>query len=160
MERFFQQVGELKKKFDSRGLTLSAAESCTGGLFSATLSALPGVSSFFLGSVVSYNRDVKHKILGVPMSLLQVMGDVSTPVALEMAKGAKAAISSEWAISITGVAGPTGGTGEKPVGMVCFAVVGPGFEMTEVKKFGALERNVIQELSVGYALELLLGAVG
>lgn len=156
LESFSSQVQEIKKIFDERGLTLALAESCTGGLISATIAEQPGVSSFFLGSVVSYHSTVKHKILKVPMSLIQVMGEVSYPVALEMARGVKFALKSDWALSVTGVAGPTGGTVEKPVGYVCFGLVGPGVEHSESQSFGSLPRGEIQRRSAGWALDLLL----
>jgi PncC family amidohydrolase len=160
MAEFADKVVKLQKIFEGRGLTLSLAESCTGGLLSATIAALPGVSKFFKGAVVSYAREVKNEILDVPLSLLQVMGEVSTPVALEMARGAKANLRSTWALSITGVAGPGGGSVEKPVGMVCFALVGPGYSETFVKYFEAKSREHVQRAAVDTALNILIENVG
>lgn len=153
-------LDKIQHQFQARGLTLALAESCTGGLVSATLAARAGVSSFFLGSVVSYHRDVKHNILKVPLSLLQVMGEVSLPVAEQMAQGVRRELRSDWAVSITGVAGPSGGSKEKPVGTVVFAVVGPGYKHAETKYFGEqLSRNEIQKLSAQHALQLLYSAI-
>jgi len=153
---FSDKVSKIQKLFESRHLTLSFAESCTGGLLSATLTAAPGVSKFFKGAVVSYAGQVKHEILGVPMSLLQVMGEVSTPVALAMARGAKQKLRTDWALAITGIAGPSGGSVEKPVGMVCFALVGPGFSESMVKYFEPKSREFIQHASVDTALNMLI----
>ncbi|OFZ10846.1 MAG: hypothetical protein A2Z20_03810 [Bdellovibrionales bacterium RBG_16_40_8] len=157
MSNLASKVNKLKERFEIRGLTLSCAESCTGGLLSATISSQPGISSFFLGAIVSYHRSFKNKILQVPLSLLDVVGEVSLPVATKMAQGARAVTGSNWAVAITGVAGPTGGTLDKPVGLVCFAIAGPGFSISEIKKFDKnLMREEIQRLSVEYALDLLL----
>ena len=152
---------QLKKRFDERRETLAFAESCTGGLLSAALTSLPGVSSFYLGAVVSYHHSVKDKILRVPMSTIQVLGEVSIPVALDMARGAKEALGSTWAVSITGVAGPSGGTKEKPVGTVCFGFLGPGVTENATKYFSPSteppqSRESIQQKSVAFALQYLL----
>ncbi|MEQ1666167.1 MAG: CinA family protein [Bdellovibrionales bacterium] len=155
---FVQKISDL---FLARGLTLAVAESCTGGLLSAAIASRPGVSKFYLGGVVSYHRSVKNEILGVPLSLIQVLGEVSEPVAREMASGVRAALKSDWAVAVTGVAGPSGGTVDKPVGMVCFSVVGPGgFSLVETKYFSgaAISRVEIQNKSVQHALEMLLNA--
>lgn len=152
-------TSEIHDLFCARNLTLACAESCTGGLLSSLLTARSGSSQFFLGSVVSYHWRVKNKFLHVPTSLMQVMGEVSTPVALEMARGVRKEIESDWGIAITGVAGPTGGTPEKPVGYVCFAIVGPGYEHSDVQEFGGRERKEIQQKSVEHALNLLRAAL-
>lgn len=152
-------LSEIHSIFCSRRLTLACAESCTGGLLSSALTTKPGASQFFLGSVVSYHEQVKNKLLKVPTSLIQVLGEVSAPVALEMAKGVREEIGSDWSVAITGIAGPAGGTPEKPVGFVCFATVGPGYHHSESKKFDLTERKEIQQYSVEYALGLLLAAI-
>ena len=155
-----KDILKLRKILESRELTLACAESCTGGQLSAALTKASGASKTFLGSVISYSRQGKNRILGVPNSLLDVMGEVSSPVALEMARGVRRALESDWAIAITGVAGPTGGTVEKPVGYVCFAVVGPGLEHAEAINFGAGDRAEIQEASVQLAVKMLMKALG
>lgn len=137
-----------------RGETLCFAESCTGGLLSSRVTELPGVSDVFMGSVVTYSNRMKREILGVPTSLLSTVGAVSRPVALEMARGAKTLTDTQWAVSITGIAGPTGGTDTKPVGTVCFAIVGPGFEWTSQEAFSG-SRTQVQQSSAKFALETL-----
>ncbi len=150
------KVMQLKEKFESKGMTLSLAESCTGGLLSSEIVKYPGVSSFFLGSVVSYAAQVKKSTLSVPEHLIKTLGEVSTPVALAMAKGVKAQLDTDWAVSITGIAGPGGGQKDKPVGTVCFAVVGPGFEKSIKKELNIKNRNEIQQASIDFALDYLL----
>ncbi len=158
-EAFSSQIKKIQTRLETRGETVGFAESCTGGLLSATLSTRSGISKVFLGSVVSYHSRVKNELLGVPQSLLQVMGEVSTPVALEMARGVLRHIKTNWALAITGVAGPTGGTLEKPVGMVCFALVGPGYSETRTEKFEPKSREYVQQAAVGFALKWLTEAI-
>ncbi|NUM57117.1 MAG: CinA family protein [Bdellovibrionaceae bacterium] len=133
---------------------ISFAESCTGGKLSAKLAEKPGVSDIYVGSVVSYANSAKEDILGVLRETIQKFGAVSEQVALEMAKGAVMCLRSTWSLSITGVAGPSGGTSAKPVGTVCFAVVGPNFELTTTKLFSG-SRIEIQEQAVSFAVDLI-----
>lgn len=135
--------------------TIGFAESCTGGLLSATFAAQAGISDVFLGSVVTYSNSVKEQMLGVSPSLLRTVGAVSPQVALEMAEGARRVIGSTWAIGVTGIAGPGGATPDKPVGTVCFAWVGPGFDRSERQQFVG-SRSEIQKQSVRHALTILI----
>lgn len=148
-------IEKLKKLMIDRGHTLSCAESCTGGGVSARLVAHPGVSSFYLGGIVAYANSLKENILQVPAELIRTEGAVSRSVALAMAHGALKQCQSTWAVSTTGIAGPTGGTKEKPVGTVCFGLVGPGIEFTAQKLFSG-DRKQIQEQSVNYVIEILI----
>lgn len=134
------------------------AESCTGGLLSSQITAFAGVSDVYMGGFVTYSNRMKTDILGVPSHILNMIGAVSRPVALHMALGAKNLTKTTWAVSITGIAGPTGGTDKKPVGTVCFAVVGPGFEWTTTEAFEG-SRNQIQTLSATFAAQMLLDAM-
>jgi len=154
------RVEELKARFQLHQSTLALAESCTGGLLSAWLSSQSGVSAFYRGGVVSYARSVKEKILSVPHALLLAYGEVSMPTALSMAKGVRKNLEADWGVSITGVAGPSGGTALKPVGFVCFAVVGPGFERAAQQQFEAHGgRQDIQRQAALFAFDLLLNAM-
>lgn len=135
--------------------TVSFAESCTGGKLSAKLTEIPGVSDIFIGSVVCYANSAKEDVLGVRREALIKEGAVSETVALQLANGAKRVLRSTWAAAITGIAGPDGGTKDKPVGTVCFGIAGPGFEYTEKKLFTG-QRIQIQEQSAEWVLDLLI----
>ena len=111
-----------------------------------------------MGSFVTYSNKMKKEILGVPPQILKTAGAVSQPVALYMAQGARSLVQTTWAVSITGIAGPTGGTDKKPVGTVCFATVGPGFEWTGTEIFSG-SRNQVQQLSAEFAIRFLLEKV-
>ena len=111
-----------------RGLTLATAESCTGGMVAARLTSVPGASDVFRGAVVAYADDVKAASLGVPAALIAQHGAVSAEVAAAMASGARGRVGTDVAIAVTGVAGPGGGTPEKPVGLVYAHAVGPDGE--------------------------------
>lgn len=154
-----QTIIELKAVLDARHWTLSCAESCTGGLISAWIAALPGVSTFFLGSVVSYSGEIKAALLNVPRAKMEKFGEVSEPVALAMAHGTKKQMKSHWSLAVTGIAGPKGGSVSKPVGTVCFAFVGPDFEEVTTRKMAGSERQDIQRQTAQWALSRLLDLV-
>lgn len=116
-------VGELLRR---AGRTLAVAESCTGGLLAERLTRVPGSSAYFLGGAVVYTNALKIRLLGVPEALLAEHGAVSEPVARAMAEGVRGALGSDYGVGITGVAGPGGGSEEKPVGTVHLALAGPG----------------------------------
>jgi nicotinamide-nucleotide amidase len=137
-----------------RGQTLATAESCTGGLVSARLTDVPGASDAFVGGVVSYSNDVKEHQLGVPLDVLVDHGAVSEEVAHAMASGVRTRLAADWGIGITGIAGPTGGTDDKPVGLVHWAVAGPGGVWAEHRVFPG-DRSVVREWSLNNALDLL-----
>jgi nicotinamide-nucleotide amidase len=139
-----------------RGETLAVAESCTGGGLGAALAAVPGASDAFLGGVIAYANSLKQGLLGVPAATLETHGAVSDPVAIAMAEGARRATGSSWALALTGVAGPGGGSPEKPVGLVHIALAGPQGSTSEGVRFGAgRSRDWIQVVSAGEALNRL-----
>ena len=139
-----------------RGQTVAVAESCTGGGLGAALAAVPGASDVFLGGVIAYANGVKQGLLGVPAELLQAHGAVSDPVAQSMAEGARRVTGADWGLAITGVAGPGGGSDEKPVGLVHLAIAGPDGCSSEGVRFGTSRgRTWIQTLSAGEALNRL-----
>lgn len=141
-----------------RGLKLALAESCTGGLLSSLMTDIPGSSDYFLGSVVAYANDAKTALLGVKASTLRKHGAVSARAAKELALGARKALGADISAAITGIAGPGGGTSEKPVGLV-FIAVSKG-RTTAVRRFefrGA--RRSIKKQSAGAALSMLAEAL-
>ena len=144
-------VVEVVEKLRQRGQTLAFAESCTGGFLSSKFTEQAGVSDVFLGSIVAYSNSLKSQALEVPQHLFTTVGAVSRPVALSMARGAKALTKATWAVSITGIAGPNGGTKKKPVGTVCLAVVGPGFERATLQNFSG-NRTQVQQSSAEFAV--------
>jgi nicotinamide-nucleotide amidase len=137
-----------------KGWTLAAAESCTGGLVGARLTDVPGSSSVFLGSIVAYADDVKRRALGVPEELLRRHGAVSAEVAAAMAAGAQASLGADVAAAVTGIAGPEGGTREKPVGLVFIHAECPGGQAaTNVIVPG--DREAVRTRATALALHLL-----
>jgi len=134
-----------------RGLTIALAESCTGGSLSGMLTDAAGASDYFLGAIVSYSNAAKEDLLGVPQSLMIEWGAVSEPVAGAMAEGARDVLGADIGISVTGVAGPGGGTEEKPVGTVCFGFSGPWGTETEGHFFTG-DRAGVRRRSTIYAL--------
>ncbi|MBX3018272.1 MAG: CinA family protein [Bdellovibrionaceae bacterium] len=145
---------QLTASLRDRRYTVGFGESCTGGLLSARMAALAGVSDVFMGSVVSYSYAAKVDLLGVKWETLNEQGAVSEQVALEMARGVCEKLKANCAIAVTGIAGPSGGTPEKPVGTVWIAVKGPRFEVAEKFVFSG-DRLEIQSQSTTSALALL-----
>jgi len=139
---------------ESRGLHIAVAESCTGGLLGARLTAIPGSSSVVLGGVIAYSNEVKRDLLGVRPETLEAHGAVSEPVAVEMAAGVRRSIGAEIGIAITGVAGPGGGTAEKPVGLVWLAVDVSGAVRTHGSRFIG-DRPEIRFRSTQAALDMV-----
>ncbi|HEX2506781.1 MAG TPA: competence/damage-inducible protein A [Miltoncostaeaceae bacterium] len=142
------------RRLIAAGQTVAVAESCTGGGLGARLTALPGSSAYMLGGVISYSDDVKRGVLGVDPGLLRRHGAVSAPVAEGMAAGVRELIGSDWALSITGVAGPGGGTPEKPVGLVYVGLAeADGVATAEHRLRG--DREAIRDRSAALALHAL-----
>ncbi len=133
---------------------LATAESCTGGLIAGALTSIPGSSAVVQGGIVSYSNDIKRCELGVSEHDLDRYGAVSEPVAIQMAQGALSTLSTTLAVSVTGVAGPGGGSAEKPVGTVWFGIATPQGSKAEVRHFAG-DRSAVRTQTVTYALELL-----
>jgi nicotinamide-nucleotide amidase len=141
-----------------RGLTLGTAESCTGGLVAGRLTDVPGSSDVFLGGIVAYANEVKQAQLGVPAEVLAEHGAVSAETAAAMAHGARAALGVDVAVAITGIAGPAGGTAEKPVGLVHLHAVGPAGERARRLDFPG-DRDTIRLRASVAALHLVRALV-
>ncbi len=140
-----------------KGITLGCAESCTGGLLAGAITDVSGASLAFNGGVVSYANEVKQGILGVKSETLVDEGAVSETCALEMAHGARDALKADVAVSTTGIAGPTGGSDEKPVGTVCFGIYaknkGSVWSKTFTEHFHG-DRDEVRLQAVAFALNL------
>jgi nicotinamide-nucleotide amidase len=138
----------------AKGLTISVAESCSGGSLSRDLTNIPGASSYFDCGYITYTNQSKVEMLGVDIQTIKTYGAVSEEVALEMVIGAATKSHSDVAASITGVAGPTGGTPEKPVGMVCFGFSCNGKTSTSTQLFSGDRASIVSQ-SVSYTLRQL-----
>lgn len=134
--------------------TLALAESCTGGFIANQITNVPGASKMFKGGVVSYSNEAKEKFLDVSAETLKRHGAVSKEVAAEMAEGARNQFGADYAIAVTGIAGPTGGTKTKPTGTVFMAVAGKGGTIVE-QKLNRFDREKFKRVTARQALELL-----
>lgn len=150
-----RHLGEL---LIERGFHLGLAESCTGGMLGERITAVSGASGYFLGGVISYDDRVKEKVLGVPPDVIVEKGAVSAECAMAMARGVRQLLSVEVAVSITGVAGPTGGTAAKPVGTTFIAVVTPEREQVEQYAWAG-SREEVRQQSVQAALDLVINSL-
>jgi nicotinamide-nucleotide amidase len=143
----------------SKGLHIATAESCTGGLIAGALTAIPGSSDVFDRGAVVYSNQAKMEMLGVPADLLKSHGAVSAEVARAMADGALANSTADIAVSCTGIAGPGGGSAEKPVGLVYLAVARKNRKTRRIEcRFGEISRDEIRMQTVAAGLQLLLEA--
>ena len=147
---------QVVKALSEKGYTISCAESCTGGMLTSQLVNVPSASQILNCSFVTYSNEAKIKYLGVLESTIQQYGVVSEQVVGEMAKGVAFQSDADVGIGISGIAGPTGGTDHKPVGMVCFGFYINHQVYTYTQHFKNLERNAVREKSVHYALEKVL----
>jgi nicotinamide-nucleotide amidase len=140
----------------ARGLLLATAESCTGGLISGCVSEIPGCSAVLERGFVTYSNDAKTEMLGVPAELIASKGAVSAEVARAMAEGALAHSRADVSVAVTGIAGPDGGSAEKPVGLVHIAAARKGgATVHEEHRFGDLGRLNVQAATVDAALKLI-----
>jgi nicotinamide-nucleotide amidase len=157
--KLLQQAESLVALYRLRGLILVTAESCTGGLLAGLITEIPGSSHVLERGYVTYSNRAKQEDLDVGPALLDAYGAVSAEVALAMAEGAIAHSAAAVALAVTGIAGPGGGSADKPVGLVHFACGRSGAMTMLEKRFGNLGRHGIRLAAVATALELLTGAI-
>ena len=150
-----EQVTALLANFRARGFKLATAESCTGGLIAALITEIAGSSDVFTHGFITYANAAKTSMVGVPASLITQHGAVSEPVARAMAEGALDASAASIAVAVTGVAGPGGGTAEKPVGLVHIAVARVGAETVHQRHVFSGDRVSVRLQTVEAALKLL-----
>ena len=139
----------------AKGLTLATAESCTGGLIAAALTAIPGSSATVLAGYVTYANAAKTRMVGVPEAMLAAHGAVSEPVARQMAEGARADAAADIAVSCTGIAGPGGGSATKPVGLVFIGCAAHGRETRVERHVFPGDRTTIRAATVAAAFALI-----
>jgi len=150
---FSKKIGLILKK---NKLTIATAESCTGGLLAAAITATPGSSSYFTQGYIVYSNQAKKEVLGVKNVTLKKYGAISKQVAKEMAKGVTKLSNVQISIGVTGIAGPTGATKNKPIGTVCFSWITPKLVIKTTTKHFKGNRNSIRMQSVNFALKILL----
>ena len=150
---------EVVRRAQAAGLMVATAESCTGGLVAGALTAIPGSSAVVDRGFVTYSNAAKAEMLGVSQHTLDAHGAVSEPIAGQMAKGALAHSQALVSVAVTGIAGPGGGSDDKPVGLVWFGAAGPAGLVTVERRFGDLGREGIRLASVVVALDLLLDRI-
>lgn len=151
-------VERLAAQLRERGQRVCTAESCTGGLIAKTLTDLAGSSDWFDRGFVTYSNRAKSDMLGVPASVIEDYGAVSEAVATAMASGALRHSEAEYAIAVTGVAGPGGGSAEKPVGTVWIATAGPDQQQAQVYRFDG-DRAAVRDATLLHALQMLAGII-
>lgn len=159
VEEMRDRAASLIARYREKALTLATAESCTGGLVAGLITEIPGSSDVFERGFVTYSNAAKVECLGVEQALLNALGAVSREVAEAMAAGALAHSRADAAVSITGIAGPGGGSAEKPVGLVHFAYGRKtGAIIAVEQRFGDIGRDAVRSAAVALALDLLFEA--
>jgi PncC family amidohydrolase len=150
---------ELIDELRQRRLTVGTAESCTAGMIAAMIADVPGASDVLLGGIISYANEVKEEVLDVPLDVIETVGAVSEKCAYYMASGALKKLHCDIAVSVTGIAGPGGGTPEKPVGTVCFGVADDKGVYTETMHFCSeklYSRSEIRHMTAEHAMRLVI----
>jgi len=153
-------AADLGRALRARQWRVATAESCTGGLVAAAITAIAGSSDWFERGFVTYSNEAKHEMLGVPVTVIAESGAVSEAVAAAMAEGARSMSRAQCALSVTGVAGPGGGSAAKPVGMVCFGWVVDGASARVATGHFGGDRAAVRSQSVVAALRGLLEMIG
>lgn len=159
LKDIFALAKEINDLAAQKGLTVSTAESCTGGLIGGALTAIPGSSQSYLGGAAPYSNALKISILGVKPQTIKTYGAVSKQTAIEMAQGAQNKFESDLAVSVTGIAGPGGGSPEKPVGTVWIGLASKNGVSATLFEFGDMGRNRVRDNAVLEALKLLKAAL-
>jgi len=154
----YLKAKKLTELLTSKNMSIAIAESCTGGLLSSSLTSIPGASSYFNCGFITYSNESKINMLNVDSQTIELFGAVSEKVAYEMAMGAGQNSKSHLAISVTGIAGPSGGTPEKPVGMVCFGFYLDGNVTTTTQFFSGVRSEIVSE-SIAFALTELTSKI-
>ena len=154
----YLKAKKLTELLTSKNMSIAIAESCTGGSLSSSLTSIPGASSYFNCGFITYSNESKVNMLNVDSQTIEVFGAVSEKVAYEMAMGAGQNSKSHLAISVTGIAGPSGGTPEKPVGMVCFGFYVDGNVTTTTQFFSGVRSEIVSE-SIAFALTELTSKI-
>lgn len=158
LANIFRLSKDLLKTAKAHGVTIGVVESCTGGLLGAAITAMPGSSSVFHGGFLTYSNALKQTLVGVSPNTLSAYGAVSEETAREMAAGGRDRLGVDLVISITGIAGPGGGSDEKPVGTVCFGLASKAGVTTETQLFADLSRNRVRDYAVMHAMTTLCEA--
>lgn len=148
---------KLVSTLTEKKMTCATAESCTGGGVGYAITGVPGSSAVFMGGIISYDNSVKRGILGVPEDVLATKGAVSSECAAAMADGARRQLKTDLAVSLTGIAGPGGGSTEKPVGLVWFGLASASGITTEKMVFPG-DRDAVRSAAIEHALKLLLSS--
>jgi len=154
----YLKAKKLTELLTSKNMSIAIAESCTGGSLSSSLTSIPGSSSYFNCGFITYSNESKVNMLNVDSQTIELFGAVSEKVAYEMAMGAGQNSKSHLAISVTGIAGPSGGTPEKPVGMVCFGFYVDGNVTTTTQFFSGVRSEIVSE-SIAFALTELTSKI-
>ena len=154
----YLKAKKLTELLTSKNLSIAIAESCTGGSLSSSLTSIPGASSYFNCGFITYSNQSKVNMLNVDSQTIELFGAVSEKVAYEMAMGAGQNSKSHLAISVTGIAGPSGGSPEKPVGMVCFGFYVDGNVTTTTQFFSGVRSEIVSE-SIAFALTELTSKI-
>jgi len=159
LKDIFTEAQSLITLATEQNVTLATAESCTGGLIGAAITSIPGSSTPFKGGIIAYDNSIKHKLLNVPPGMIHKYGAVSREVARSMATGAVKALNVDMVVSVTGIAGPGGGTDEKPVGTVWMGLAvktGGKVDVTAKRySFGDIGRNKVRDVTCYEALKTI-----
>ena len=160
LKDIFALCEQIVKAAGEKDLTITTAESCTGGLIGGAITAISGSSAVFKGGIIAYDNQIKTKLLGVPPSTLGKYGAVSEKTAQRMAAGARERMGTDIAVSVTGIAGPGGGSEDKPVGTVWIGIAGKNGATAQLHNFGDIGRNRVRDMTVLEALKLLDKNIG